>query len=142
MSSIPERSFLQELRMLLKRSVCIVTTDGKTYVGTLVGYDPDSMSICLADVKDEGGSLLNRIFINGSIVAKLYTIEKPFDLKALSERLDKVFPRMVKLYEEAGVIVVMDKIRVNEGGIVEGSGPAAERVQRIYDDFIRELSKT
>jgi len=128
--------------MLLQRSVTVVTTDGKMYAGTLAGYNADNMSICLADVKDEKGALLNRIFINGSIVARLYTIEKPFDLKALSERLDKVFPRMVKLYEEAGIIVVMDKIRLNENGIVEGSGPIAERVQRIYDEFMREKSKT
>lgn len=127
--------------MLLQRNVTVVTTDGKIYAGTLAGYNADNMSICLADVKDEKGNLLNRIFVNGSIVAELYTLEKPFDLKALSERLDKVFPRMVKIYEEAGVIVVMDKIRVNEKGIVEGSGPAAERVQRVYEEFVREKFK-
>jgi len=49
---------------------------------------------------------------------------------------------MVKLYEDAGVIVVMDKIRVSERGIVEGSGPAAERVKRVYDEFIKEKSAT
>jgi hypothetical protein len=32
----------------------------------------------------------------------------------------------------------MDRIRVNEKGIIEGSGPAAERVQRVFDEFIRE----
>jgi len=141
LSSIAERKFMQELRMFLQRSVVVVTSDGKTYAGMLTGYNPRSMSVSLSDVKDEHGNLLNRLFINGNIVAKLYMVEKPFDLKALSERLGKVFPRMVKLYEEAGIIVVMDKIRVNEKGIIEGSGPAAERVQRVYDEFVKEKAE-
>jgi len=142
LSSVAERKFMQELRMLLQRNVVIVTNNGKTYTGTLSGYNPRNMSVCLSDVKNEEGNLLNKLFINGSMVAQMYTVEKPFDLGALSERLDKVFPRMVKLYEEAGIIVVMDKIRVNEKGIIEGSGPAAERVQRVYDEFMREKSQT
>jgi hypothetical protein len=45
---------------------------------------------------------------------------------------------MVNLYEEAGVIVVMDRIRVTEKGIAEGSGPAAERVKKVFDEFMKE----
>ena len=66
------------------------------------------------------------------------TAEKPFDLKSLSQRLDKVFPTMVKLYEDKGFIWVMDKVKLTEKGVVEGSGPAADRVQKVYDAFIAE----
>jgi hypothetical protein len=45
---------------------------------------------------------------------------------------------MVRFYEDAGVIVVMDRIRVGPNGILEGSGPMAERVQRVFDEFMRE----
>ena len=45
---------------------------------------------------------------------------------------------MVRVMDDAGVIVVMDRIRVNERGIIEGTGPAAERVQRVFDEFMRE----
>jgi hypothetical protein len=72
------------------------------------------------------------------VVAQILAIEKPFDLKALSERLEKVFPMMVKLYEDKGFIWVMDKIKVTEKGVVEGSGPAAERVQKVYEQFVSE----
>jgi hypothetical protein len=48
---------------------------------------------------------------------------------------------MVKLSEGAGVIVVMDRIRVSEKGILEGTGPAAERVQKVYDEFIRSQTQ-
>jgi hypothetical protein len=45
---------------------------------------------------------------------------------------------MVRVMDDAGVIVVMDRIRVTEKGIVEGAGPAAERVQKVFEEFIRE----
>jgi hypothetical protein len=32
----------------------------------------------------------------------------------------------------------MDKIRVNESGVVEGSGPAADRVRDIFQRFVNE----
>jgi len=70
----------------------------------------------------------------------VYTSERPLNLKNLAERLERVFPRLVKLYEDQGVIVVMDKIRVTEKGVIEGSGPADERVQKIYEGFIREAT--
>lgn len=141
MSTIAARKFFEELNALLQKTINVTTIAGKTYVGSLVGYNPDTMSLCLADTKDESGNLLRRLFINGSIITQIYTAEKLFDLKALAERLDKVFPTMVKLYEEASVIVVMDKIRVSEKGIIEGKGPAAERVQKVYDEFLREQAK-
>jgi hypothetical protein len=53
----------------------------------------------------------------------------------------KVFPTLVKLYEDKGFIWVMDKIKVTEKGVIEGSGPAAERVQKVYDQFISEMTK-
>lgn len=138
MSTVGTRKFFEELNALLKKTITVTTIAEKTYVGSLVGYNPDTMSLCLADIKDESGNLLRRLFLNGSIIAQIYTTEKLFDLNALADRLEKVFPTMVKLYEEAGVIVVMDKIRVNEKGVIEGKGPAAERVQKVYDGFVKE----
>lgn len=141
MSTIAARKFFEELNALLQKKVNITTTTGKIYVGNLVGYDPETMSLCLADAKDESGNLLGRLFINGNIIIQIYTAEKLFDLQALADRLEKVFPTMVKRYPEASVIVVMDKIRVSEKGIMEGKGPAAERVQKVYDEFVKEQAK-
>lgn len=136
--SIAQRKFFTEVAGLVDSSVVVVTTTGKTYGGTLVGVNPDSLSLCLADVKAEGDEVLHRVFLNGSVVAEILSVEKPFDLKALSERLEKVFPTMVRLYEDNGFIWVMDKVKVTEKGVVEGSGPAAERVQSVYEHFIGE----
>jgi hypothetical protein len=69
-------------------------------------------------------------------------MEKPFDLKGLAERLNRVFPELVKVREDIGAIIVMDKIKVTEKGVVEGSGLAAERVKAIFDEFVRESRKS
>lgn len=136
--SAARRKFFGEVAALLDKTVMVVTMDGKAYSGTLAGINPDTLSLCLADAKDEKGTVMHRVFLNGSAIASISAIEKPFDLKALAERLDKVFPTLVRLYEDKGFIWVMDKIKVTEKGVIEGSGPAAERVQRVYELFVSE----
>jgi small nuclear ribonucleoprotein (snRNP)-like protein len=136
--SVAQRKLATEVAALVDKTVSIVTTAGKKYNGTLIGINPDNLSLVLADAKDETGQVVNKMFLNGMIVAQISSSEKSFDLKALSSRLEKVFPTMVKLYEDKGFIWVMDKVKLTERGVVEGSGPAAERVQRVYEAFINE----
>ncbi|MCS7096452.1 MAG: Lsm family RNA-binding protein [Candidatus Bathyarchaeota archaeon] len=136
--SVAQRRYFTEVSTLVDRTVIVTTTTGKTYSGTLIGINPDNLSLCLADAKDEEGKKMHRIVVNGNVVAQIMSAEKPFDLRALAERLERVFPTMVRLYEDKGFIWVMDKIKVTEKGVVEGSGPAAERVQKVYEQFISE----
>ncbi len=136
--STAERRFVIEISSLVDKTVSVVTVDGKTYTGILVGINPESLSLCLSDVKDQKGQTIPKIILSGSRVAEIFSTEKPFDLRGLAERLERVFPRMVKLYEKEGFIWVMDRIKVTEDGVVEGSGPAAERVQRVYRQFLQE----
>ena len=138
--SVAKRNFYGEIGSLLDKTVMVITVDGKKYSGTLSGVDPDTLSLSLSDAKDEKGVTIHKIFLNGSIIAQIFTIEKPFDLKALSERLEKVFPTMIKLYADQGFIWVMEKIKVTEKGVVEGSGPIAERVQRVYSLFNKDAA--
>lgn len=137
--SVAQRRLTTEVGALVDKTVGIVTTTGKKYNGTLIGINPDNMSLVLAEAKDETGQVFNKIFLNGSIVAQISSTEKAFDLKALASRLEKVFPTMVKLYDDKGFIWVMDKVKLTERGVVEGSGPAAERVQRVYEQFMSEV---
>lgn len=138
MSLVSRSRFTEEAASLLNKTVTVITVDGKRYTGVLTGFDPDRLNLSLRDARDEKGAAMYRLIINGAVIAQIYTSEKPLNLRNLAERLERVFPRLVKLYEDQGVIVVMDKIRVTEKGVVEGSGPAAERVQRIYEEFIKE----
>jgi len=137
--SVAQRKYFTEVSTLVDKSVIVATTTGKTYNGTLIGINPDTLSLCLGEAKDEEGKTLHRVFLNGSVVAQILTVEKPFNLKALADRLEKVFPTMIRLYEDKGFIWVMDKVKVTEKGVVEGSGPAAERVQKVYEQFISEV---
>ncbi len=136
--SVSQRRFLTEVGALVDKTVSVVTVDGKSYMGTLVGVDPDSLNLCLAEAKDDKGRVIHRVVLNGSVVSQILAIEKPFDLRALADRLEKVFPTLVKLYEDKGFIWVMEKIKVTEKGVVEGSGPAAERVQKVFSQFMSE----
>jgi len=136
--SVTQRKFFTEVTALADKPVTVHTTTGKKFTGTLLGINPDNLSLCLSEAKDETGIVQHRIFLNGSVIADIATTEKPFDLKALAGRLEKVFPTMVKLYDDKGFIWVMDKVKLTERGVVEGSGPAAERVQRVYEQFMSE----
>jgi small nuclear ribonucleoprotein (snRNP)-like protein len=136
--SVAQRRYFTEVSALADRHVMVSTSTGKTFSGILIGINPDNLSLCLAGAKDDEGKALHRVFLNGNIVAQILSVEKPFDLKALADRLEKVFPTMVKLYEDKGFIWVMDKVKLTERGVVEGSGPAAERVVKVYDQFMGE----
>ena len=136
--SVAQRKFFTEVAALIDKAVIVTTTTGKSFTGKLVGVNPDSLSLCIAEAKDETGQIASRVFLNGTVVAQISTTEKAFDLKALATRLEKVFPTMVKLYDDKGFIWVMEKVKLTEKGVVEGSGPAAERVQRVYEQFISE----
>nr|ADQ54395.1 small nuclear ribonucleoprotein [uncultured marine crenarchaeote E37-7F] len=141
MANVGRRMFFDELSKLLQKTVIAITVDGKTYTGNLEGYDPESMSICLTNAKDEEGKTIPKIFFIGNTISKIYATEKPFDLQALANRLERIFPRMVKLYDDIDVIVVMDRVRINASGLLEGSGPIAERAVRVYNEFIKDESK-
>jgi small nuclear ribonucleoprotein (snRNP)-like protein len=139
MTSIAQRKYFTEVAALVDKTVIVATTAGKTYSGRLVGVNPETFSLCLAEAKDQEGKTLHRVFLNGNVVAQILSVEKPFDIKALADRLEKVFPTMVKLYEDKGFVWVMERVKVTEKGVVEGKGPAAERVQKVYEQFISEI---
>ncbi|MGD0550395.1 MAG: Lsm family RNA-binding protein [Candidatus Bathyarchaeia archaeon] len=141
MSSAADRKFSEELALLLQKSIVVETNSGKRYTGILSGVDTDTLTLCISDCTDESGKTAHKLFITGRSIAQMYSVERPFALQALADRIERVFPRMVRLVEGAGVIVVMDKIRLGEKGLIEGSGPAAERVQKVYEEFMKEHPK-
>ncbi|MBS7655388.1 Lsm family RNA-binding protein [Candidatus Bathyarchaeota archaeon] len=138
MSTLSERRFMEELAAMIQKNVIVTTNLGKTYTGVLSGVEVNTMSVCLTEAKDQDGKNIFRIIIYGRVISEIREIEKPFDLKGLAERLERVFPKMVKVMEDAGVIIVMDKIRVTANGVIEGVGPAAERAKKVYEEFIKE----
>ena len=123
---------------LINSPITALTSTNRRYEGDLVGFDPQTLSICLSKAKDQDGNILPKVILNGKVITELFTTEVPFELKKLAERLERVFPKLVKIYEDAGVVLVMEKIRLTKDGIVEGSGPAADRVKKVYEEFIKQ----
>jgi hypothetical protein len=129
--SVAFRKFGEESIQFLGKKISIETSDKKTYSGTLIGINE----------KLDTSSGIIKMIINGSFIKEIRLMEKPFDLKALADRFSRVFPGLVKLREDVRAIIVMDKIKVTQNGIEEGTGLAADRIKAIYDEFIRETKK-
>jgi small nuclear ribonucleoprotein (snRNP)-like protein len=137
MSAVLTRKFGEEIVQFLGKKVSVETSDQKIYNGTLTGID-EKLDVVLDNLQSLG---ILKIILNGSFVREIKLMEKPFDFKALSDRISRVFPGLVKIREDVGAIIVMDKIKVTQAGIEEGSGLAADRVKAIYEEFIREMKK-
>ena len=137
MSALTIRKFYEEILQFVGKKVLIETSYDKNYSGTLSAID-ERLDAVLENVEGQG---ILRIIINGSFVKEIKLLEKPFDLKGLADRLSRVFPGLVKIRDDVKAIIVMDKIKVTEYGIEEGSGLAADRVKSIYEEFMREFKK-
>jgi small nuclear ribonucleoprotein (snRNP)-like protein len=137
MSAITNRKFSEELIQFVGKKVSIETSDQKNYNGVLTAVD-EKLDIILDEVE---GQNIRKIIMNGAFIKEIKLLEKPFDLKGLAERLSRVFPGLVKLREDVGAIIVMDKIKVTQSGIEEGFGLAADRVKTVYDEFMKESKK-
>jgi small nuclear ribonucleoprotein (snRNP)-like protein len=137
MSALVSRKFGEETLQFLGKKVSIETSDNKVYSGTLAGID-DKLNIALDNVEGHG---IMKLILNGSFVKEVRLMEKPFDFKALADRFTRVFPGLVKIRDDIGAIIIMDRIKVTQSGVEEGTGPTADRVRQIYDDFMKENRK-
>ena len=137
MAAVVTRKFGEEALHFLGKKVSVETSDHKVYNAILAGID-ERLDVVLDNVEGQG---ILKVIINGAFVKEIRLLEKPFDFKALAERLSRVFPGLVKIREDVGAIIVMDKIKVTQAGIEEGFGLAADRVKAIYDEFTRETKK-
>jgi small nuclear ribonucleoprotein (snRNP)-like protein len=137
MAAVITRRFGEEILQFIGKKVSVETSDQKIYNGILVGID-EKLDVVLDNLDTQG---ILKLILNGSFVKEIKLMERPFDFKALSERLARVFPGLVKIREDVGAIIVMDKIKVTQSGVEEGIGLAADRVKAIYDEFIRETKR-
>ncbi|MHA1409679.1 MAG: Lsm family RNA-binding protein [Candidatus Odinarchaeia archaeon] len=136
--STASRRFFRELTAILESLVLVKMDNGSSYQGTLKGYDPNTLSVTLANAKSADGTSYHRIFLYGNKINEILKTEEPFDLAGLAEELKKLFPPgEVKYIEEARMINILNKIKVTEEG-VEGVGPLAERVRKVYDAYFKE----
>ncbi len=141
-TTTPKWVFNKELADLKGKYITIVTTTGKSFNGLLKAWNPDTFDLCLSNV-NEGKNTYFKVFLRGPIIAEILISEQPFDLPALAavlqERLN-LLEADVKLFEDARMIQVLNKVKVTEKG-VEGTGPVADRVRAVFDQFMESLAE-
>ncbi len=135
MANNPNREFLLELTALLNKRVKITLNNDKVYKGIMRGIQDASLNVVLADAEC-GNVNYYRVFITGANISEITLTEEPFDLSGLARELAQSFqPHNVKIVEEAGIIQVFDRFTVSEEG-VKGTGPIAEKIQKVLDKFL------
>lgn len=135
MAAPASRRFGEEILAFVGKRVSVETSEGRVYRATLTGID-EKLGILLEDI--EGSDEVSRLILKRNFVKEIKLVEKPFDIHALADRLNKVFPGLVKVMDDISTIVVMDKIKVTKRGVAEGDGLAAEKVKAIYEEFVKE----
>ena len=138
MSAIASKRFAEEFATLLDKSVTVTLKSGQKIAGRVVAFNQSDYSLWLSDAVIEEGRSARRLFVSGSEISTIEVVEEGPDLMDLYERLNRVFPNMVRYLRDAGVIVVMERVRVTKDGLIEGTGPVAERVRRIWEEWKAE----
>ena len=139
----PSRTFQKEITPFVNKRVLITLKEGTTFTGDLKGVNPTNLTTILVKAKNNTtNKIFHRICLSGDTIATITLEEAPFDLAGLKDELERIFnrPGDVKLYEEAGLIVVLERVKVSEHG-VDGSGPVADRVRAIYERYAQTQRK-
>ena len=87
MAAVTGRKFFEELGQLVGKPVVVEDAAGKTYEGTLLGFDTQSMSVVLGEVTSTQGAKYHKMILTGNVIAKIMATDTPFNLTGLKERL-------------------------------------------------------
>ncbi len=141
MSANLSRAYSSELSGFASKNIILKTTSGKIIKGILVGLNSDDMNLILGDVVVDGEQH-HRMFLAGSQVAEITLGERPFDMNQLKMELERVFKKTgVRYFDDTRTILVMDRYKVTEE-TVEGEGPVADRIRRIWQSLKEEFAGT
>ena len=134
------RSYNQELGLLIDKIVKVYLDGDKFFVGQLKGVSEDS-NLILINAKNEKNKDFPKLLIRSKFYNFVSVEEEPFPIKALSERIATIFSGHVNFIEDQNIISILNgKIIVDENG-VRGSGPSADRVKKIYEQFMMDIEK-
>ncbi|AEA13035.1 Like-Sm ribonucleoprotein, core [Thermoproteus uzoniensis 768-20] len=117
------------------KEVVVGLHNGEEYRGVLHAVD-SQLNIILINAVTKSGNKYAKSLLMSRYIIYINSIEREIDLRAFAKYAEKFFPGMVKYVEESNIVLISDKVRVSEIGI-EGSGPLAERVRQIYEEFVK-----
>ena len=133
------RQYNTELGMLIDKIVKVYLNKDKFFVGQLKGVSEDS-NLILVNAKNEKNKSFPKLFIRSTFYNFVSLEEEPFPMRALADRIATIFTKgHVNYIEDQNIISILNgKIIVDENE-VRGSGPSAERVKKIFDQFKMDL---
>lgn len=138
------RRVYSDLNNLIDKVVIVKTVNGKTYIGQLYAYELTPFIISLTNVKDENNNIYYKLIINGNLISEMIVknppLFEPREFAEIVERSLNLRPGDIKVYEETGVVTILERIKVSQNG-VEGSGPMAQRIYDIYTDYLNKRKK-
>ena len=133
------RQYNTELGLLLDKIVKVYLDQDKFFVGQLKGVSEDS-DLILINAKNEKTKTFPKLLIRSTYYNFISVEEEPFPMQALADRIATIFSKgHVNYIEDQNIISILNgKIIVDENG-VRGTGPSADRVKKIYDQFKLDL---
>ncbi len=133
------RQYNTELGVLIDKIVKVYLDKDKFFVGQLKGVSEDS-NLILTNAKNEKNKSFPKLFIRSSFYNFVSLEEEPFPMKALADRIATIFSKgHVNYIEDQNIISILNgKIIVDENE-VRGTGPSADRVKTIFDQFKMDL---
>lgn len=133
------RQYNTELGLLIDKIIKVYLDKDKFFVGQLKGVSDDS-NLILVNAKNEKNKLFPKLFIRSNFYNFVSLEEEPFPMLALAERISTIFSKgHVNYIEDQNIISILSgKIIVDENG-VRGSGPSADRVRKIFEQFKMDL---
>jgi len=133
-----------DLNTLIDKTIIVKLSNNKTYSGVLSSFELSPFMISLTNAKDNENNTYYKVIINGSLITEILVKNAPiFDPREFAELVAKelnIRSVDIKVYEEAGIVTILDKIKVSENG-VEGSGPLAQKVYDIYNSYVEKKKK-
>ena len=129
------RQYNTELQTFIDKIVKVYLDKDKFFVGLLKGVSEDS-NLILENVKNEKNKDFPKVLIRSTYYVYVTVEEEPFPMQALADRIATIFSKgHVNYITDQNIISILNgKIIVDENG-VRGTGPSAERVRKIYEQF-------
>ena len=124
---------------LIDKIVKVYLDEEKFFVGQLKGISEDG-NLILINGKNEKNKTFPKILVRNNFYNFISVEEDPFPMQALADRIAKIFSQgHVDFKADQNIISILNgKIIVDEEG-VRGSGPSAERVKKIFEQFKIDL---
>lgn len=133
------RQYNTELGLLIEKVVKVYLDKDKFFVGQLKGVSEDS-NLILVNAKSEKNKSYPKLFIKSTYYNFISLEDEPFPMKALADRIATIFSKgHVNYIADQNIISILNgKIIVDEEE-VRGTGPSAERVKTIFEQFKMDL---